>query len=271
MALVLECKDAQKVKATLAEVSDSVAEIIQKKLEEMRGAAPGAVPEENPPSGFKGAPPLGAGGDGADAPAATPTTGPAAQPPVKIVYKKDATKAGDTSVDAIVITVPDQAEHGKDLVKYIGDEQIRVLVAAPTDKMVIVTFGGAEDMMAQAIKTATAKSGDIASSKDVQAALDQLPKDRVAAMVFDLPNLMKLVAQFAPDKKDMPQFVSHIPAALGASVADATQEYVVFVPTEMIKEAIAEFQKAQARRMPPPTGDLTPGGEKPPKKPHEDF
>ena len=94
-----------------------------------------ATGEGTPPGVEKGneAPPIAAADNAA--PKETPATAPAAEPLVKIAYKKDATKAGAAAVDAIIVTARDMAQHQKEMMKYIGDEQIRLLVAAPTDKM----------------------------------------------------------------------------------------------------------------------------------------
>lgn len=269
LAMVLQCKDSKKTKDLLAEATDLTAEVLLKKLTGLMAPPEGgtdAAPA-NPGTG-QFAPPVAGAGDAA-APK-TATTGPAAtgpaESPVKITYKKDATKSGATSVDAIVITAPQLAEHAKELVKYLGDEQIRVLIAAPTDKLVVVTFGGAEDMMAAALKTAADNSGNIVG-KENQAVLDQLPKQRTVLAMFDLSNMFKMVKQATPEDKNVPTTETHAPAVFTLNMADNMVEEFFLVPNAMIKDIVKTVQTARPGL---PTGDETPGAEKP-KKPHEDF
>ena len=263
-AMVLQCKDSAKVRALLAEDTDLLAEVVLKKLSGLM-APPDGTETSPPATPVPFAPPIAAGGDNA-APATTPATGPAAEPPVKVAYKKDATKAGATSVDAIVISSPQFADHQKELMKYIGDEQVRILVAAPTDKQVVITFGGAEDMMAAALKTATDNSGDIVG-KEAQAILDQLPKQRTALALFNLTNEFKLIKQAAPENKSFPAFESQAPFAFTVNVADNVVEEFVLVPTPLIKDVVKAIQAL----IPSPVPPNGVGPAVPATKPHEDF
>jgi hypothetical protein len=275
-AMVLDCKDSKKAKDLLAEGTDLAADILIKKITDL--VAPKLEGTEKPAGnqgGAQFAPPVAEAKD--PSAAKTPATGPAttgpAEPPVKVVYKKDATKSGALSVDAIVISSPKLAENQKDLVKYIGDEQVRVLVAAPTDKLLVVTFGGAEEMMAAAIKTATDNSGDIVN-KDSQAILDELPKQRTAVALFDLSNMFKMVKQVAAQEstdpakaESIPQLDTHTPAAICVGLGDNTVEEFFLIPNAMIKDIIKAVQTATG--MPPNGG--APVQPAQPKKPHEDF
>ena len=269
-AMVLECKDSKKAKDLLAEGTDLVAEVMVKKITDM--IAPKLEGTDTPPankSGAQFAPPVAGAED--NAAAKTPATGPAttgpAEPLVKVVYKKDATKSGATSVDAIVISSPKLAENQKDLVKYLGDEQVRVLIAAPTDKLVVVTFGGAEEMMTAAIKTATDNSGDIVS-KDVQAIIGELPTHRTALALFDLSNMFKMVKQASPEDATVPTAIdTHAPGAFTLDMADNMVEEFILVPNAMIKDIIKAAKTAAG--MPPNGGPPVHPAQ--PKKPHEDF
>jgi hypothetical protein len=270
MAMVLQCKDSKKTKDLLAEGTDLVSEVVLKKLTGLM--TPPEGPKETPPANqgtTPFAPPVAGAGDNAAPAANTPATGPAAtepaEPPVKIAYKKDVTKSGATSVDAIVITAPQLSEHGKELVKYLGDEQVRVLVAAPTDKLVVVTFGGAEDMMTAALKTASDNSGGIVG-KETQAVLDQLPKQRTVLALLDLSNMFK-IGKLASEDKTTPTIETHAPAAFTLNIADNTIEDFFLIPNDMIKDIVKAIE---AMRPGGPSSEEPPGTEKP-KKPHEDF
>jgi len=274
LAMVLECKDSKKTKDLLAEGTDLAAEVLLKKLTGLMTPPEGGAETPAPANPGQFAPPIAGAADNAAPAAKTPTTGPvatspAAEPPVKITYKKDATKSGATSVDAIVISSPQFADHQKELVKYLGDEQVRVLIAAPTDKLVVVTFGGAEDMMTAALKTAADNSGDIVG-KENQAVVDQLPKQRTVLAMFDLSNMFKMVKQTAPEDKNIPTIETHAPAVFTVNMTDNMVEEFILVPNAMIKDIVKLVQTYVLRRMSPGPGEETPGTEKP-KKPHEDF
>jgi hypothetical protein len=205
MAMVIECKDAGKVKALIAEEFALINEIIQTVL---------AKKEKDFES-------------------------------LKFEYKKGTDKAGALQVDSIEILHKELAEmkpkDKEDLVKVFSEDRIRLLVACPDAKTVVMTFGGGPTFLGKALKAA-GPGGGLAADPNMAAALKNLPSNRVFTMAFSLKNLFTLLKSIETkmgEKMDIPEKLDlkcDVPVVMGATAEGCTVRSVIFAPIEMIKD-----------------------------------
>lgn len=196
------------------------------------------------------------------APATTEEAAPPAEPEVKLAYKKDAQQISGLSVDAIEVTPTKEMTEKEraDLKKALGDEDgIRVLVASPAADTIVLTLGGGSDMMTQALKANSDKSGNIMESgKEIVA---ELPKERTAVMLLNLGNLFDLIRKFEPADENLPAITTRKPVAISIGAKDTTLQEFILVPTDVIKEIVESAKKAQQRES-TESGEAQPATEK---------
>jgi len=165
----------------------------------------------------------------------------AAQVEVGLVYKAGASKSGTVSVDQISAVLPEGAldAAADTLAEVIGDSKIRFLLACPDKTTVVITLGGAEKQMTEALKTAV-KGGGLDVSKAAVSGLKYMPENRNSLAVMHIANLMKGVAAVVPI---MPFELKADAPLMFAGAASGTQYRVsIFVPTAAIEEIVGIVQ-----------------------------
>ena len=182
-------------------------------------------------------------------------------PKISLAYAKDAEKVGDLSVDAVTISVtgipgakPDELSG---IFKMIfGEETIRMLVATPDAKTLVMTLGGTSETMAETLKVAAGK-GPIPAMDGTVQAIRNLPKNSSIVMLFNVANLLDVIrtgmtrAGAKPEETKMiPTLKCKIPIAFGAKAKGATLHTGFFAAKAMIKEAVQAGMAAysQARQ-----------------------
>ena len=231
VAMVIECKDADKTKALLPKKVELLTELIQKTI---------AVKEE----------------DLAE---------------LSFTYTEGVEKIGETTVDAVVIDSKKLKEltdeEKKDVLDVLGEETLRFLVAKVDDKTLVVTFGGTTEFLA-AVLEAAKTGGTIPADPGVVQALAKLPPQRVAVMVFSPKNMFDTIQ--AGMKKmgkasDLPEgfaFESNVPLAMTSTVQGTTGMATLYIPSAAVKDivswAMAEAASAAAGMMPPPGTETAP-------------
>jgi hypothetical protein len=169
-----------------------------------------------------------------------------ADSPLKVAYVKDAEKLDTVSLDAINITHPKFAELGDDekaaMKKMLGEDKIRILVAAPDNKTVVITFGGSTATMAEALKVAKG-GGTIPKDAGVVEIMKFMPKDPLVLMVLDAAHLMAVVrkgaeAMGAADQMPPIQITCKTPIAVGGGVIGSSGHEVFFIPTDLVKDIV---------------------------------
>jgi len=185
-------------------------------------------------------------------------------PKISMTYAKDVEKVDGKSVDAINISItglpgvkPD--EMGPILKMFVGEETIRMLVAAPDDKTLVMTLGGSTETLKEAFKVA-ANKGPIPAMPETTQAMRNLPKDSSIVSLFSAANLLDVVrtgmkAAGAPPEalKDIPSLKCKIPIAFGAKAKGPTLHTSLYTAKPLIKEAIqagmAAYNQARQRAM----------------------
>jgi len=174
-------------------------------------------------------------------------TGPATAPAeskVKLVVSKAAESIDGVPVDVVEIVLSPnvQEQAGQQLATMFGEEKLRIFLVNPDDKTLVVTFGGAKEFLAEAIRTAKAADGDILATEGAVEAMRHMPRNTMALGLLNVGNLFELIgkiaAAMAPEQAQaLPfQVTCRTPIAFGGSVSGATQHIVYYLPTELVKE-----------------------------------
>ena len=231
LACVIQCKDAETVKAMLAD-SAAVTETLIKSL----------IDDEDVQE-------------------------------LKISYIEAADTAGEAQVDAIRITHPEldemDEEDKAEMKKVLGVDGVRLLIAAADENTVVVTFGGSQAFLSEAIKTAGG-GGTIPAGEELAEALKYMPDKPTGIMLLNVGNLFEVILKGVKVMQDneeamLPvQIMTKTPIAIGTGVQENAVRVVAYVPNSLIKEAVGTVMMFM---MPPPA--MPPGGEPAPEG--EDF
>ncbi len=157
-------------------------------------------------------------------------------------YLKNAETIDGKPVDAIDISFADlenMPEHKKDdLAKVLGEGKLRLRVAAPDSKTVVISFGGGAEYLTESVK-ATQTEGDIKADADVLQALKHMPKNRLGLMLFNVSNLMQVLNNAGPvlGTPPMPPIATKTPITIGFGVTGNESEIALYIPNSLIKEA----------------------------------
>ncbi len=161
---------------------------------------------------------------------------------LKITYTKGAETVAGVSVDTIVISHPEMDKMSPndkaEMTKALGEDQIRIFIAAKDKNTVVMTFGGGKTMLAEALKTADG-TGTIPSSPGLDVVKQIMPEKGSFLMVFNLANLMAAIEKGAKIMgEEAPPFkvTAKTPIAIGGGIQGATAHVVIFVPTDVIKD-----------------------------------
>lgn len=204
------------------------------------------------------------------APATAPAaTGPAA-PKVVLQYLPAAATVEGASVAAVEISIPELAAADPNiaatLTKVLGEGKARFYIAKVDDQTVVVTFGGAQPFLAEAVKAARG-GRDLAVDPAVAAAMKEMPPDAASVALINLANLVEQIksavaAIAGPEAAaDFPlanvQFQSQTPIAMGQSIADNGQYQRTFIPTAVVADVVRAALMIQQQMM----GGMGPGME----------
>jgi hypothetical protein len=168
-------------------------------------------------------------------------------------------------VEAPKLTDLKEDERAK-MKKVLGEDKVRFLIASPDKQTVIVTFGGTVDFMAEALKTAGGK-GTIGTEPAAAEAMKALPPNCNGVVLLNAGNLFDLVMAgaktMAPDE-ELPPFkiTCKAPIAMGSGVTGSSAHIVIYVPTQLIKEIAGMAMMFTGGGM-PTGGDATPPAAKP--------
>ncbi len=221
VACVLECKSADKVREMLADVADVVADVMKvHPITELRQ--------------------------------------------LSVKYQRGLDSMGAMQLDVISIEHPELEALPEDeaaaLKVVLGEPKIRLYVAQPNPKTLVITLGGQKQFLASAIQ-ASAGTGKLEQDPAVAKVLAMMPKERVGVAVFSLRNMMSLVMDIVkdvgaatgnePPPIDM-KIESATPFAGVMSIEKTDLSLTGYVPTAPIRELVRAIMSAMMPAMPPP-------------------
>ena len=191
-----------------------------------------------------------------------PVGGPEGMPPPRLTlsYQESAETIGGAPVDVIAVQVPmfppPGTEEAAGLIPFLGEDALRVRVAAPDAHTVVVTLGGAAGFLNEAIIQATKGTGNILLSKDAAEAMAHMPKNRAGLVLLNAGNLFtvidKAMQAMGPGAMIPFRINTTTPIALGVGIAGSTEHMVLYVPKNLIKEVVGLVMMFQGPMGPPP-------------------
>ena len=164
---------------------------------------------------------------------------------LKIAYVKEADKAGGVSLDAITIESGFSEKEQAELERILGERRVRVLIAAPTDKMLVLTLGGGSAVMEKALLAAKGQRELLTGAE----ARQHLPKELLGLILYSPANRHELEARLNPGTQPAPpeglgKFLrtdSKQPVAVALSREGSTLTIQVVLPREMLRQVLTNL------------------------------
>jgi hypothetical protein len=198
-----------------------------------------------------------------------PATEPAAPAEEPAAAEAPATENVDASEVAIASSTPAEeptttAEAEKNPVALVmGEDKIRFYLVAVDPQTLVITVGGAQAHLADAVRVAKAADGAILSDPVVAEALAVMPKNLSSVALLNVGNLFDViinavVTMEGPESSPPFRVTTKTPIAFGGGVSGTMAHAVYYIPNELVKEGVSIFKTlAGPRPMPGPA----PSGE----------
>jgi hypothetical protein len=163
---------------------------------------------------------------------------------VKITYTRNAGLVGQTAFDAIDVSHPELDKLSEDkrakMTKILGEDRIRIRVAAVDGKTLVVTVGGSEAFLSESIKAARA-GGTILKGPEIAEAMKHMPPDPMELVLFSGSNLLEVIARgkqaLDPESEPLPfRISSKTPVAAGVSVSGSEMTGVLYIPNSLLRD-----------------------------------
>lgn len=167
---------------------------------------------------------------------------------LQIKYVKALENVGDKKADAISIEHPEltgmSEENRKKMSAVLGEDKVRLLLGAPDEKTLVITFGGGKTFLAEAMKTAQAGSGALDKDPGIVKANSVLPKDRVLSGYLNIGNVIGVFKNVSAAVGEPPppiEMVAATPFSFAVSISGTNVSIVGLLPTDTIAEIIKAF------------------------------
>lgn len=178
---------------------------------------------------------------------------------LKVAYAAGAAAAAP---DTIAITHPELAKMSDgdraEMQKVLGEQAIRVRLAAADARNVLFAFGGGDKFFAEALQAAKG-GGAIGEGPAMAVARLYLPKQPVAMFLLNPTNLLDVVKKGArtmnPQGGELPipvKLTVKDPIILCSGVTGTSEHAVFYVPNKLIGEVAQSILAAMAMRKQPP-------------------
>ncbi len=207
-----------------------------------------------------------------------PQLGPEIQE-LTLTYSEAAEMLGETSVDTIVISHPkmetmDEAEKAK-MVSFLGEDQLRIRIAAADEKTVVMTFGGASAFLAEAMEAASA-GGTIPTGEGTAEAMKHLPEGSAMVTLFNVGNLFEVIntglQAVAGEQAALPFAISsRTPIAIGVGLDGSRLRGAMYLPNDLVGEGVGLAQMFMMGGMGPRGPQTMPQEQEEPPAGAEEF
>ena len=193
---------------------------------------------------------------------------------IVIKYVKGIETVGAISADAIVIESPkiekmEESERAE-MKKALGEDKLRIRIAATDKNTVVVTLGGSSAFLAEAVKAAAAGTGKIGTDANSLIAMKHMPAEVSMVALFSASNLYDVIVtgmKTMSPETELPPFKINCktPVAMGGGMTGKSMHVVVFIPTDLIKDVAGMVMMFTQRR------GAGPGNPPPPPMGGNDF
>lgn len=177
-------------------------------------------------------------------------------------YVENVTTVGTTSVDVLQFSHPEMLEIEEDeraeMIKVLGEDQLRMMVAQADPKSLVLTFGGSTDFLGEALGAAQ-KGGTILKDPGVEEAMKYLPDNSVGVMFLSAKNAWEVIQsglKAMGEESDLPEdftFTGTTPIAGGFGYEGTTMSGRIYIPTatvnDMVQWIMLEQAASQRKRM----------------------
>jgi len=162
---------------------------------------------------------------------------------LQLTYDKGVETLGGVSVDTITISHPKLTEMAEEeraqLTAILGEDKIRIFLAAIDKTTVVSTIGGGKPFLADAIKRAK-EGGSILADPGTIQALKYMPKNCSGVALLNAGNLFEVIRTgmqaIQPGGAIPFNIACKVPIAIGGGVTGKAGHAVIYVPNEVIKE-----------------------------------
>lgn len=165
-------------------------------------------------------------------------------PELKITHSADTETVDETSVDMLTL-----AQHSQDgmgmmmpMQMLLGSPDVNIRIAAADETHLVLTAGGAEVMLSEALARARAADGPIAAREEVEQLLGETRGRTQAVMLFNAGTYLQLMMRmFGGMGMTPPAIVEDFteqPVTVVASEDDGLDRVVFHVPTQMVSDIV---------------------------------
>ncbi len=178
---------------------------------------------------------------------------------LRLQWQESSQEVEGVSVTAVVLEganlTEGDAEEMEKLRTILGEERAVFYVAPVGENLIVVTYGGGQPFLAQAIRGAQSDESAIEPGPQVNAVLDELPGEPMFVGLFSVANLIDVMKtgmqQVSPERYEYHplaniEFQADTPLAMAAGIEGTGVHYVVFVPTEVVGETVRLWQQMMA-------------------------
>jgi len=207
-----------------------------------------------------------------------PQVGPEIQE-LTLTYTEAAETLGERPVDVIDISLPkvetmDEAAKAK-MVSVLGEDRLRIRIAAADDQTVVVTFGGADKFLAEALETA-ATGGTIAADEATAEALGHLPEGSAMVALLNVGNLFETIERGMQatlgEEAALPfAITSRTPIAVGVGLDGSRLHGALYLPNDLMSEGVGLVQMFMTGGMGPAGPQTMPQEPAQPPAAEEEF
>jgi hypothetical protein len=179
-------------------------------------------------------------------------------PEFTLTYTKSAETVDGLAVDRIDIGLPKEAAADPDvtnaLTNLFGSSELNVLVAAADAQTVVLTFGGGDAMLTEALAKAKAADGSVATEETATEMMALVPEDAFFVGVLDMKNLADVVGSAAeavePGGFFPLKYVEKAkPFVVYGTIRENRLEGGLHVPVEPIQQVSQSVQRSMQEMM----------------------
>lgn len=188
-------------------------------------------------------------------------------PPAEELTEAEAPATEEPAPAEEPMTASAPAEAVKSLIATVmGEDKIRFYLVAIDPETLVVTFGGAQPHLAEAVRVAKAGDGAILSDPAIAKALAVMPKNMSSVVLLNVGNLFDLIVKAAeaiegPGAGPSFRITTQTPIAFGGAVSGTSASAVYYIPNELVKEGVDIFKQIFAPPPPvPSSGPSDQGG-----------
>jgi len=167
----------------------------------------------------------------------------------RLVWREGLETVGDVKADVLEVQHPElvrmDEEARRRLNIVLGEDKVRILVAAPDAGTVVLTLTGGTPFLAEALKAAW-RGGGIDGDPNVRAALRQLPDGASTLGLFSEANVFALLKRIYHEMEggewQVPfAFNCPVPAAYGSAAEGPAKHGVLFIPSGILRDLAAPY------------------------------